>query len=127
MSGTSVSPIGLRFGAELEVVTGSRSNAHTNDDGWHLTAVELNEELRKKGIKNHVNHNHDKGAENYSEWSIIQETSVDSHQKSNICKSLLYSTQHYNLFIINFAQRGNGACLTHLRLPRPLQMEQANG
>ena len=95
MSGTQVLPIGLRFGAELEVVTGSRSNAHTD---WNHTANELSKELEKKGVRNHVNHSDDKVEEDYSEWSIIQETTVTSHPKINRCKPLLCSTQHYNLY-----------------------------
>ena len=101
MSGTQVPPIGLRFGAELEVVTGSRSNAHTN---WHHTANELSKELEKKGVRNHVNHNHDKDEEDYSEWSIIEETAVTSYPKTNRCKPLLCSTQHFNLIQLTCAK-----------------------
>lgn len=61
-------PIGLRFGAELEVLTGSRANAHME---WYLTANELSQELTRAHVQNHVNVDHNKNVENYSEWSII--------------------------------------------------------
>jgi hypothetical protein len=35
-------PIGLRFGAELKVLTGSRANKHME---WYLTANKLSKEL----------------------------------------------------------------------------------
>jgi hypothetical protein len=123
MSGTQVFPIGLRFGAELEVVTGSRSKAHTD---WHHTASELSKELERNGVRNHVNHSRNKDEEDYSEWSVIQEATVTSHPKTNRCKPLSFSTQHYILYTTNLARRGYRACLTHLGLPTPF-MEPAHG
>ena len=41
-------PVKLRFDIELEVVTGSRLNAHME---WHLCARELSSELIRLGVK----------------------------------------------------------------------------
>ncbi|KAF7447220.1 hypothetical protein A1F99_086670 [Pyrenophora tritici-repentis] len=41
MASSHSAPIGLRFGAELEVLTGSRANEHME---WYLTANELSKE-----------------------------------------------------------------------------------
>ncbi|EMD85886.1 hypothetical protein COCC4DRAFT_155019 [Bipolaris maydis ATCC 48331] len=80
MASSHSAPIALRFGAELEVVTGSRANAHME---WYLTANELSKELRSVQVKNHVNTDHNKDAEDYSEWSIIQEVTITNQMMQN--------------------------------------------
>ncbi|ORX92743.1 putative amidoligase enzyme-domain-containing protein [Clohesyomyces aquaticus] len=70
----------LRFGAELEVVTGSKANEHME---WHLSARELSKELNDVGVKNHVNEDHSKDAEDYREWSIIQEVTITNQMMQN--------------------------------------------
>lgn len=76
--------VNFRFGAELEIVTGSRATAHME---WHYSAQELSEELTKVGIKNHVNKDHNKAAEDYTEWSLIQEVTISNQMMLNKCKS----------------------------------------
>jgi hypothetical protein len=68
MASSHSAPIGLRFGAELEILTGSRANEHMER---YLTANKLSKELGSVQVKNHVNSDHNKDAENYSELSII--------------------------------------------------------
>jgi hypothetical protein len=60
MASSHSAPIGLRFGAELEVLTGSRANEHME---WYLTATELSKELGNAQVRNHVNFDHNKDAE----------------------------------------------------------------
>lgn len=74
------SALKLRFGAELEVVTGSKANSHME---WHLTAQELSKELTNIGVKNHVNKDHNKDAEDYTEWSLIQEVTITNQMMQN--------------------------------------------
>ena len=76
------SALKLRFGAELEVVTGSKANSHME---WHLTAQELSKELTNIGVKNHVNKDHNKDAEDYTEWSLIQEVTITNQMMQNKC------------------------------------------
>ncbi|KAI1522055.1 Amidoligase-2 domain containing protein [Pyrenophora tritici-repentis] len=93
MASSHSAPIGLRFGAELEVLTGSRANEHME---WYLTANELRinhvnrlivaesgKELGSVQVKNHVNSDHNKDAEDYSEWSIIQEVTITNQMMQN--------------------------------------------
>ncbi|KAL1970240.1 hypothetical protein VTN77DRAFT_5400 [Rasamsonia byssochlamydoides] len=63
-------PVQIRFGVKLELVTGSKTTEHMD---WHSTAQELSEQLAAAGLPNHVNKDHSKEAEVYDEWSIIQE------------------------------------------------------
>ncbi|RYO17544.1 hypothetical protein AA0111_g11040 [Alternaria arborescens] len=70
MASSGSAPIGLRFGAELEVLTGSKAN-------------ELSKELSGAQVKNHVNSDHNKDAEDYSEWSIIQEVTITNQMMQN--------------------------------------------
>ncbi|RYN24450.1 hypothetical protein AA0113_g10108 [Alternaria arborescens] len=80
MASSGSAPIGLRFGAELEVLTGSKANEHME---WYLTANELSKELSGAQVKNHVNSDHNKDAEDYSEWSIIQEVTITNQMMQN--------------------------------------------
>lgn len=94
-----MSALKLRFGAELEIVTGSKQNSHLE---WYLTARELSKELTNIGIKNHVNENHDKGVEDYSEWSIIQEVTITNQMMQNKCMAFPSDFQWdhpYKMFI----------------------------
>ncbi|KAF2749892.1 hypothetical protein M011DRAFT_456630 [Sporormia fimetaria CBS 119925] len=77
---SSEMPIPLRFGAELEVVTGSKKNKHKD---WLPLAKELSAELTQNGVNNHVNSKHDRSAENYSEWSIVDEKSIQNNPTGN--------------------------------------------
>jgi hypothetical protein len=86
MASSQTTPIGLRFGAELEVLTGSRANEYME---WYLTANELSKELGSVQVKNHVNSDHNKDAETYSEWSIIQEVTITNQMMQNKCKLCL--------------------------------------
>lgn len=52
---------------------------------WHLTARELSKELTNIGVKNHVNEDHNKDAEDYSEWSLIQEVTITNQMMQNKC------------------------------------------
>lgn len=72
MASSHSAPLRLRFGAELEVLTGSKANEHME---WYLTANELSREVRSVQV-NHVNSDHNKDAEDYSEWSVIQEVTI---------------------------------------------------
>jgi hypothetical protein len=83
MSSSRPVPVALRFGAELEVLTGSRANSHME---WYLTANELSQELMSAQVKNHVTSDHNKDAEDYSEWSIIQEVTITNQMMQNKCK-----------------------------------------
>jgi hypothetical protein len=85
MSSSQSTPIGLRFGAELEVLTGSQSQHHME---WYLTAGEISRELGQWQVKNHVNSDHNKDAEDYTEWSIIQEVTIPNQMMANKCKSI---------------------------------------
>jgi hypothetical protein len=85
MASSHSAPIALRFGAELEVLTGSRANEHME---WYLTANELSKELGSVQVKNHVNSDHSKDGEDYSEWSIVQEVTITNQMMQNKCKSI---------------------------------------
>ncbi len=76
-------PIKLRFGAELEVVTGSRTKSHME---WYAVAAALSQELGAVGIKNHVNADHKSAGESYAEWSLIQEVTITNKMMQNRCK-----------------------------------------
>ena len=82
MASSGSAPIGLRFGAELEVLTGSKAN-------------ELSKELSGAQVKNHVNSDHNKDAEDYSEWSIIQEVTITNQMMQNKCKFLRFSDNRF--------------------------------
>jgi hypothetical protein len=73
----------FRFGAEIEVLTGSKANEHME---WYLTANELSEELTSIQLKNHVNYDHNKAAEDYTEWSLQQEVTIPNQMMQNRCK-----------------------------------------
>jgi hypothetical protein len=92
MASSGSAPIGLRFGAELEVLTGSKANEHME---WYLTANELSKELSGAQVKNHVNSDHNKDAEDYSEWSIIQEVTITNQMMQNKCKFLRFSDNRF--------------------------------
>ena len=64
-------------------MTGSRADAHME---WYLTANELSEELGRAQVQNHVNSDHNKDVEDYSEWSIIQEVTITNQMMQNKCK-----------------------------------------
>jgi len=78
-------PIKLRFGAELEVVTGSRTESHME---WRIVAAVLGKELAAIGINNHVNQDHKDQGESYKEWSLIQEVTISNLMMQNRCKCL---------------------------------------
>ncbi|KAF4635696.1 hypothetical protein G7Y89_g2385 [Cudoniella acicularis] len=73
-------PVKLRFGAELEVVTGSRSQSQKD---WQAVATLLSQELAAAGIKNHVNAEHKDKGESYQEWSLVQEVTIADQKKQN--------------------------------------------
>lgn len=71
------------FGIEIELLVGSRSKTHKT---WRSLASEMSMKLASAGLANHVNHGGDKSAENYQEWSIVQEVTVPSQPGKNLCK-----------------------------------------
>jgi hypothetical protein len=75
-------PLKLRFGAELEVVTGSREKSHME---WYDVAGALSKELNASGLKNHVNMEHKDKGESYKEWSLIQEVTIENKMMQNRC------------------------------------------
>ncbi|KAK0624098.1 putative amidoligase [Immersiella caudata] len=71
----------LQFGIEIELLLGSRKKAHPN---WKSLAKDVSKRLFKAGIANHINDNNDKSADNYREWSIIQEVTIPSQPGKNL-------------------------------------------
>lgn len=84
------------FGVELELLIGSRSKTHKS---WQSMASELSTRLMKVGIANHVNEHNDKSAENYAEWSIVQEVTVPSQPGKNLCKSSSHACTRTHIHI----------------------------
>ncbi|KAK4445249.1 putative amidoligase enzyme-domain-containing protein [Podospora aff. communis PSN243] len=71
----------LQFGVEIELLLGSRKKAHPN---WKALAKDVSKRLVKAGIANHINDNNDKSADNYREWSIVQEVTIPSQPGKNL-------------------------------------------
>jgi hypothetical protein len=71
------------FGIELEFLVASRAKTHKT---WKSLASEMSAKLASAGLPNHVNHGGDKSAENYQEWSIVQEVTVPFQPGKNLCK-----------------------------------------
>ena len=73
---------------------------------WHLTARELSKELTNIDVKNHVNEDHNKDAEDYSEWSLIQEATITNQMMQNKCMAYgtsqldIRMTQHVYVLIL---------------------------
>ncbi|RYP52545.1 hypothetical protein DL769_010657 [Monosporascus sp. CRB-8-3] len=73
MTMTTANQVTFRFGVELEMLLGSRAKKHKT---WASLATELSTRLAKAGIANHINAGNEKTAENYREWSLVQEVTV---------------------------------------------------
>jgi len=78
-------PVKLRFGAELEVITGSRAHSHME---WTAVAAVLSKELTALEVDNHVNQDYKDAGESYKEWSLIQEVTISNQMMQNRCKYL---------------------------------------
>lgn len=74
----------LQFGVEIELLLGSRKKAYSS---WSALAKDVSKRLLKAGINNHINEGDgSRSAENYSEWSIVQEVTIPSQPAKNLCK-----------------------------------------
>jgi len=78
-----MSAVQLRFGVEIEVLTGSKASSHME---WALTARELGKELKDIGIPNHVIEDHRKDHDDFTEWSVQQEVTIPNQMMQNKCK-----------------------------------------
>jgi hypothetical protein len=88
----------LQFGVEIELLLGSRKKAHPN---WKALAKDVSKRLIKAGIANHINDNNDKTADNYREWSIVQEVTIPSQPGKNLCKFDPYHKRRLRFSLIN--------------------------
>ncbi|EFX05225.1 hypothetical protein CMQ_3294 [Grosmannia clavigera kw1407] len=71
----------LQFGVEIELLLGSRKKAYGS---WSALAKDVSKRLLKAGINNHINEGGSRSAENYSEWSIVQEVTIPSQPANNL-------------------------------------------
>lgn len=75
-------PNSLQFGVEVELLLGNRKKTFSS---WTSLAKDVSKRLAKAGICNHVNAGGSKAAENYIEWSIVQEITVPDQPAKNLC------------------------------------------
>ncbi|KAK0647046.1 putative amidoligase [Cercophora newfieldiana] len=123
----------FQFGVEIELLLGSRKKTHPN---WKSLAKDLSKRLVKAGIANHINDSNDKSADNYREWSIVQEVTIPSQPGKNLwgleLVSPVYHIQSYwaadlttifNTLHSSFNLVASPHCSTHVHIsghPLPL-------
>ena len=105
----------FRFGLELEVITGCKSQ---EDNEWFYCANALSKELGAEQIPNHVNKNQNKSIESYQEWSLIQESTITNNMMQNLCELSPDTRQSKGIPNVRFINRGYGAGLAHIYFRR---------
>ncbi|KAB5513312.1 putative amidoligase enzyme-domain-containing protein [Coniochaeta sp. 2T2.1] len=116
----------FQFGVEIELLLGSRKKTHAN---WKSLAKDLSKRLQKAGIANHVNESNDKSADNYREWSIVQEVTIPCQPAKSLfgleLVSPIYPVYSYwgadleTIFPVlhsNFTLHPSDHCSTHVHI-----------
>ncbi|TPX16825.1 uncharacterized protein E0L32_003387 [Thyridium curvatum] len=124
----------FRFGVEIELLLGCKKKTYT---AWKALAKDLCKKLLKAGIHCHVNEGNEKSAENYAEWSLVQEITIPNQPAKNLwgieLVSPVYPADWYwagdlhaifaTLYDSGFTIHPSNHCSTHVHisgLPTPL-------